>query len=109
MNQGDLKPWAAIARGVALAVRLTPKGGRDGIDGIELLADGRAVLKVRVRAPPSEGEANTALCRLVAKAVGVPARDVEIVAGASARIKRLAISGDARTLIAALEKIAAKG
>jgi uncharacterized protein (TIGR00251 family) len=93
--------------GVALAVRLTPKGGRDAIDGIEPLADGRSVLKVRVATPPSEGEANKALCRLIAKAVGVPPRDVEIVAGATSRIKRLTISGDGPTLIAALEKASA--
>jgi uncharacterized protein len=70
------------------------------------LADGRAVLKARVAAPPSEGEANDALCRLIAKAVGVPARDVALAAGATARVKRLVISGDPPTLIAALEKIA---
>ena len=52
-------------------VRLTPKGGRDAIDGIERLADGSVVLKARVRAAPSEGEANAALMRLIAKAVGV--------------------------------------
>jgi uncharacterized protein (TIGR00251 family) len=95
--------------GVALAVRLTPKGGRDAIDGIAQLADGRSVLKVRVRAAPSEGEANAALLRLIAKAAGVPLRDVALTAGATARIKQLAISGDCPTLIAALEKIAAKG
>jgi uncharacterized protein len=98
-----------MAGGVALSVRLTPKGGRDGIDGIELLADGRSVLKARVRAPPSEGEANAALIRLLAKAVGVPPRDVALSVGATARIKRLTIAGDGPTLIAALEKIAAKG
>jgi len=103
------RPWSAIAGGVALSVRLTPKGGRDGIDGIELLADGRSVLKARVRAAPSEGEANAALIRLLAKAVGVPPRDVALSAGATARIKRLTIAGDGPTLIAALEKIAAKG
>ena len=102
-------PWSAVAGGVALAVRLTPKGGRDAIDGVELLADGRSVLKVRVRVAPSEGEANDALCRLIAKAVGVPPRDVALVAGATARVKRLTISGYGPTLIAALEKIAAKG
>lgn len=103
------RPWAATASGVALSVRLTPKGGRDDIDGIETLADGRAVLKARVRAAPSEGEANQALCRLIAKAMGVPPRDISLIAGATARIKRLAISGDAPTLIAALEKIAPTG
>ena len=90
-----------------MAVRLTPKGGRDAIDGLEILSDGRAVLKVRVRAAPSEGEANEALCRLIAKSVGVPPRDVALVAGATARIKRLTISGDGPTLMATLEKICA--
>jgi hypothetical protein len=99
------RPWSAIAGGIALAVRLTPKGGRDAIDGIETLADGRAVLKARVRAAPSEGEANDALCRLIAKGTSVPPRDVTLVAGATARVKRLAISGDPPTLIAALEKL----
>ena len=100
-------PWARATGGVTLMVRLTPKGGRDAIDGIDRLADDTVVLKVRVRAAPSEGEANAALTRLLAKAVGVPPRDVEVIAGATARIKRLAISGDGPTLIAALEKIAA--
>ncbi|HEY5216455.1 MAG TPA: DUF167 family protein [Pseudolabrys sp.] len=103
------RPWSAIAGGIALTVRLTPKGGRNAIDGIDVLSDGRAVLKARVAAPPSEGEANDALCRLIAKAMDVPPRDVVVVAGASARIKRLTIAGDGPTLIAALEKIAATG
>ena len=102
-------PWSAVAGGVALAVRLTPKGGRDAIDGIEHLADGRSVLKVRVRVAPSEGAANAALVRLIAKSVGVPPRDVTLAAGATARVKRLTISGYGPTLIATLEKIAAKG
>jgi uncharacterized protein (TIGR00251 family) len=106
MTQGSV-PWKIATGGIALTVRLTPKGGRDGIDGIDILADGRAVLKARVAAPPSEGEANDALCRLVAKAVGVPPRDVALVAGATARIKRLAIAGDGPTVIAALEKVVA--
>lgn len=89
-----------------LHVRLTPKGGRDAIDGIECLSDGRSVLKARVRAAPMEGEANEALCRLVAKALGVPPRNVLLAAGATARVKRLNIQGDSAALAAALEKIA---
>ena len=100
-------PWLATPSGIALAVRLTPKGGRDAIDGVERMADGRAVLKARVAAPPSEGEANAALVRLIAKAVGVPPRDVAVAAGATARVKRLTIAGDPARLIAALEKLAA--
>ena len=60
-----------------------------------------------MRVAPSEGEANTALCRLLAKASGVPPRDVALVAGATSRIKRLTIAGDGPTLIAALEKFVA--
>jgi uncharacterized protein (TIGR00251 family) len=92
--------------GVVLTVRLTPKGGRDAIDGIARMADGRTVLKVRVRAAPSEGEANDALARLVARSLGVAARDITLVGGASARIKRLRIDGDAAALAAALERMA---
>ena len=101
------RPWSGTAGGVTLTVRLTPKGGRDAIDGAETLSDGHVVLKVRVRAAPSEGEANEALCRLIAKAVGVAPRDVTLVAGATARIKRLAIVGNGSALMAALEKTAA--
>lgn len=107
MRSFERWPWSAIAGGIALSVRLTPKGGRDAIDGIEVLSDGRSVLKARVRAAPSEGEANDALCRLIAKTLDVPPRDVSLAAGASSRIKRLAIAGDGPTLIAALEKVVA--
>ena len=96
-----------MADGVTIAVRLTPKGGRDAIDGIEQRADGQCVLKMRVRAAASDGEANDALIRLLARALAVPPRDVLLVAGATSRIKRLTIAGDGPTLAAALEKIAA--
>lgn len=98
-------PWQGTAGGVTLAVRLTPKGGRDAIDGIEQLADGRSVLKARVRAAPTEGEANDALCRLMAKALGVPPRDVTLTAGATARVKRLTVSGNGPALVARLEEL----
>jgi uncharacterized protein (TIGR00251 family) len=105
-----IRPWSATAAdGVVLVVRLTPKGGRDAIDGVDQLSDGQSVLKVRVRAAPTEGEANAALVKLMARALGVPPRDVTLVAGATARIKRLRIAGTATQLVAALEKIAAIG
>jgi uncharacterized protein (TIGR00251 family) len=93
--------------GVRLAVRLTPRGGRDAIDGVAVLDNGRSVLKVRVRAAASDGEANAALGRLLAKALGIPPRDVVLVAGMTARLKTLHIAGDGPALVAALEKIAA--
>ena len=72
-----------------LAVRLTPKGGRDSVDGVEQLADGRSVLKARVRAPASEGEANAALVKLIARTLGVAPRAVVLAAGETSRVKRL--------------------
>ena len=98
--------WTAATDGVVVTVRLTPKGGRDAVDGVETLADGRAVLKVRVRAAPSEGEANAALGRVLAKALGVPPSRVDIVGGATSRVKRVKIVGETAALCLALEKIA---
>jgi uncharacterized protein len=101
----DRAPWIAVADGLRLTVRLTPKGGRDSLDGVGTLADGRKVLQARVRAAPSEGEANAALLRLLAKKLGVPARDVRLEAGAGARLKRIRIDGDGGALAARLDRL----
>ena len=98
-------PWTASADGVLVDVRLTPRGGRDAIEGIEQRADGRAVLKARVRTAPVEGEANVALCRLLAAALGTAPRQVSVVSGATARVKRIRIAGDGAALAAALERV----
>ncbi len=100
------RPWTAATDHLILVVRLTPKGGRDAIDGVEQLADGRPVLRARVRAAASEGEANAALRALLAKTLGVPARDVALIGGAAARIKRLRIEGNGALLAARLERVA---
>jgi uncharacterized protein (TIGR00251 family) len=95
-------PWIATADGLLVTVRLTPKGGRDAIDGIEQLADGRMVLKARVRAAPSEGEANTALVGLLARAIRIAPGRIGLVSGAAARIKRIKIEGEPAALVVAL-------
>jgi len=74
------KPWMQLAEGVVLDVRVTPRSGRDAIGGIEYRADGRPVLKARVRAAPFEGDANDALRRLIARELGIAPRQVEITA-----------------------------
>jgi uncharacterized protein len=99
--------WSAAPGGVTISVRLTPKGGRNSIDGIETMSDGRAVLKARVSAPPFEGAANAALVALLAKSLGVPLRNVEITGGATSRIKRVHVVGEAAALAAKLEKLSA--
>jgi uncharacterized protein len=103
------RAWSPTPDGVVVLVRLTPRGGRDAIEGVEQLADGRSVLKARVRAAASEGEANAALIKLLAKTLGVASRDVRLAAGATARLKRVQVAGAGTMLAAALEKIAAIG
>ena len=89
-----MEPWRYSAQGVSVALRVTPRGGRDDIDGIETLANGRAVVKVRVRAIAEGGEANRAVMDLLAKALGVRKTDVRLLSGATSRQKQVAIDGD---------------
>jgi len=84
--------------GILLFVRLTPRGGRDCIDGVGALSDGRAVALARVRALPAGGEANAALAALLARHLRVPKSAVTIVAGHAARVKQVRIEGDPAAL-----------
>ena len=87
-------PWRYSAHGISIALRVTPRGGRDEIDGIETLADGRSVVKVRVRAIADGGAANRAVTELLAKALGVPKAKVKILSGLTSRLKQVAVEGD---------------
>jgi uncharacterized protein (TIGR00251 family) len=98
--------WSADPFGLVLTVRLKPKAGRDAIDGTVRLSDGRAVLAARVRALPTEGEANAALVRLLARSLHVAPSRVQIEAGTSGRVKRIRVEGDPAALAAILEKLA---
>ena len=80
----------------------------DDIDGLETLADGRIVVKVRVRAIADGGEANRAVTELMAKALGVPKARVRILSGDTSRLKQIAVDGDpAKTRGDALRKLTA--
>ncbi len=76
-----------------LPIRLTPGASADRIDDWGVDADGRPVLKVRVRARPVEGEANAALLKLLAKSLGVPKSAVSLDRGGQSRTKMIAIDG----------------
>ncbi len=91
--------------GVTLFVRLTPKSAKDAIEGVEVTADGRAHVRMRVRAVPEDGKANAALQKLLAKALGLAPRDVVITSGATSRLKQVKISGDPETLALKLSDI----
>ncbi len=73
-----------------LHVRVTPRGGRDAIEGFDM--DG--VLQIRVAAAPVDGEANEAVRRLLAKALGIPPRDVELISGMASRQKTFEVPLD---------------
>jgi uncharacterized protein (TIGR00251 family) len=97
--------WEVEADALVVRVRVTPKGGRDAIDGLEVLADGRSVLMLRVRAAPEDGAANDAVRRTLAKALRVAPTAVSLIAGATARLKTLRIAGDAAALAAGLARL----
>lgn len=78
---------------VDLFVKLQPGASADRIEGWETDPDGRAVLKVRVRARPVEGQANDALVKLIAAALDLPRGQVSLARGDRSRLKRLAVSG----------------
>ena len=93
-----MDPWRTSSAGISVALRVTPRGGRDDIDGVETLSDGRSVLKVRVRAIADGGEANRAVTELLAKSLRVPKARVRLLSGATSRLKQIAIDGDPMAL-----------
>jgi uncharacterized protein (TIGR00251 family) len=102
-----MDPWRYSTGGISISLRVTPRGGRDDIDGIETLANGRSVVKVRVRAIADGGEANRAVTELLAKVLGVPKARVKIISGATSRMKQVAVDGDPHVLGETLRKAAA--
>jgi uncharacterized protein YggU (UPF0235/DUF167 family) len=76
--------WRYSTEGISVALRVTPRGGRDDIDGLETLANGRTVVKVRVSK-----------------------RDVRVTSGATSRLKQIAVDGDPQKLGEMLRKLTA--
>ena len=102
-----MDPWRYSTQGISVALRVTPRGGRDDIDGVETLANGRSVVKVRVRAIAEGGEANRAVMALLAKGLGVPKARVRMLSGTTSRLKQIAVDGDPAKLGDALRKLTA--
>jgi uncharacterized protein YggU (UPF0235/DUF167 family) len=90
-------PWREAPGCVIVRVRLTPKSSLDAIEGLEATAEGPA-LKARVRALPSEGEANKAVERVLADWLGVPKSSVTVSGGGKSRVKSLRIVGEVQEL-----------
>jgi uncharacterized protein (TIGR00251 family) len=102
-----MDPWRYSTAGISVAVRVTPRGGRDDIDGLETLANDRSVVKVRVRAIAEGGQANRAVVELLAKALGVRRSQIRVLSGATSRLKQIAVDGDPAKLGDALRKLTA--
>lgn len=74
--------------GVTFRVRVQPRASKNGLAGVMDRA-----LKIRITAPPVDGEANEACLKFIAGWIGVPARSVQIVAGHTGRNKTVRVAG----------------
>ena len=81
---------------VRFAVKLTPRGGSDRVDGVS----DEGVLQVRVAAPPVDGAANESLVKLLAHELDISPSAVRVVSGATGRLKVIAVSGVEVTALA---------
>lgn len=78
----------AVDDGVEIEVKVTPKSS---VEAVGPVRDGRLVVKVN--APPDQGKANKAVCKLIAKTIGVAKSNVSVVSGDTSRSKRLSVIG----------------
>ncbi|WP_447963270.1 DUF167 domain-containing protein [Nitrospira sp. Ecomares 2.1] len=88
------------SEGIEIRIYVQPRASKTEIIGLH----GEA-LKIRLAAPPVDGQANTELCRFLARQLGVPQKDVQLKSGVSSRQKRVFIAGKTLAAIrAALTK-----
>ena len=77
---------------VTFAIRVQPRASRNAIAG-----EWNGALRIRLTAPPLDGRANDAACRLLAEQLNIPPSAVSILSGERSRTKRVRITGvDAR-------------
>ncbi len=99
-------PWQIRDGAVALKVRVTPKGGRDAVDGIAVLADGTAVLKLRVRVAPEDGAAYASVLALLARVLDLPKSRLSLDQGATSRVKTILLRAPPESLLQRLAGLA---
>ena len=92
-------PYDAVADGLRVALKVTPKAARAAIGGLGADADGRAFLKVAVTAAPERGRANAAVIKLLARAWRLAPSTLSITGGTTARRKPLHVAGDTPDLL----------
>jgi uncharacterized protein (TIGR00251 family) len=77
-----------VEGGVEVSLHLQPRASRTEIVGMH-----GGALKLRIAAPPVDGEANDELVRFLAKTLGVTKSRVTIVSGTTGRRKRVRLEG----------------
>jgi uncharacterized protein YggU (UPF0235/DUF167 family) len=92
--------------GVELAVRVTPRAGRDAVAGVLRDAAGASWLALKVSDAAESGRANRAAIRLLARRCGVAPSAVSLTSGGASRWKRVVIAGDAEALARSLAEAA---
>ena len=92
-----------------LAVHVTPKAGKDQVLGVRTAEDGAQEVALRVTAPPDGGKANKAVCKLIAKELGIPKTAVSVKRGDTARHKMLELDCSEAALQAWVSKLAPLG
>lgn len=92
-ESGVIGEWGRLditdrPEGIRFAVHVRPKSSRSSIVGVR-----EGGVEVAVTAPPADGAANAELIKLLARALEVRNRDVEIAVGTSSRSKVVAVYG----------------
>ena len=77
------------ATGATFGVRVQPGASKNEIVGVQ-----EDALRVRIRAPASQGKANKALIQFLAKQLAVKRSQVEIISGHTTRIKTIHLIGE---------------
>ena len=96
-------PYGVAEGGVRLAVRIIPRALRNDVDGTVQDAEGRPLLKLRLKAPPVDGAANDSLIAFLAEKLGLRKADITIRSGEKGRTKLLHLAGDSAVLLKKLE------
>jgi hypothetical protein len=80
--------YKQVDEGIIFYVKVVPRASQSGVAGVQ-----EGVLRVRVAAPPVDGAANAELVKTLAKTLGVPPRNVEIISGHTAKLKQVRTLG----------------
>ncbi len=87
--------WSLSGDDLVLRVKVSPNASKDAVEDIVTDADGRALLRIRVRAVAEKGKANKAVCALLAKHFDLPKTRFDVMKGSKNSMKHILITGGA--------------